>query len=198
MSKSITTGLAFILGAAVGSGVTYIFMKKKCDKRIDEEVGSARDNYNRLAKELADKNKKEKEKSVNEFADMVKVSIYDPIQEGSSSTSDPLTEEKPNDIPKIMPSLEQNPDPNAPYEIDITEYGSLEDYNLVTLNYYSDGIITDDSDEIIEDPIGAIGAKLYNKLEDYEENDIFTAYARNDTRKCDYEILIDGTNFEKV
>lgn len=197
MSKGVAAGLALIFGAAIGSGVTYILTKKKYDKLIEEEVGSARENYNRLAKELAEKNKKEKEKSVNEFVNMIKTTVYsEPVEDFSSVNSS--TEKKPNDIPKIMPSLEQNPDPNAPYEIDVDEYGCFEDYNLVTLYYYSDGVMTDDADEVVEDPIGAIGAKLYNKLEDYEANDIYTAYARNDTRKCDYEILLNGTNFEKV
>lgn len=215
MNKNGATLFAFLFGAGIGAGCAYIFTKKKYESLIDSEVSSARETYQRLAKELADKNEAEKKKIFTEYTEKVEQYISDAIEdEPVLETSGPPIEENPEYQKWVQENVEENTtvkevkpddisirsekiDPNTPYEIDATEYGSNEDYNLVSLNYFSNGIVTNDEEEVLEDPATIFGQKLLNKLPVYEENGIYTAYARNDIRRCDYEIVLTGYDYDE-
>lgn len=62
------------------------------------------------------------------------------------------------------------------------------DYNLETLTYYSDGVLTDDYDMVIENPENIVGTDFMNHFGEYEND---TVYVRNDEKELDYEILRD-------
>ena len=63
MNNNLKCALAFLLGGGTGAGIAYIFTKKKYESIIEVEVSSARESYNRLKSELAEKNEKEKNTS---------------------------------------------------------------------------------------------------------------------------------------
>ena len=207
MSKNIGTVLAFIVGAGVGAGGAYIYTKKKYESLIESEVNSARETYQRLAKELADKNEEEKKKLFTEYTEKVENYISDIVSEENDlpTTNKPVEEHvnkeenivvkevKPDDISMKSTYV----DSNAPYEIDASEYGSNEDYDLKTLTYYNNDIFTNDEEEVVDDVAVIIGQKLIDKLYTYEMNGIYTAYARNDTRRCDYEIILAGYDYNE-
>lgn len=207
MSKNIGTVLAFIVGAGVGAGGAYIYTKKKYESLIESEVNSARETYQRLAKELADKNEEEKKKLFTEYTEKVENYISDIVSEENDlpTTNKPVEEYvnkeenivvkevKPDDISMKSTYV----DSNAPYEIDASEYGSNEDYDLKTLTYYNNDIFTNDEEEVVDDVAVIIGQKLIDKLYTYEINGIYTAYARNDTRRCDYEIILAGYDYNE-
>lgn len=197
MKKGLAYFFVFVLGAGAGAAGAYIYTKQKYDSLIEEEVSSARETYNRLAKELADKNEAEKQKMFTEYTEKVENYISDVVnsepEENAPQSEEMIVKEiKPADIS----SGSERIDPNTPYEIDPSEYGSNEDYDLVSLTYYSDEIVTNDVDEIIDDAATLIGQKLLDKLAVYEMNGIYTAYARNDVRRCDYEILLTGHDYD--
>lgn len=207
MSKNIGTVLAFIVGAGVGAGGAYIYTKKKYESLIESEVNSARETYQRLAKELADKNEEEKKRLFTEYTEKVENYISDivseendlpiinkPVEEYVNEEENIVVKEvKPDDISMRSTHV----DSNAPYEIDASEYGSNEDYDLKTLTYYNNDIFTNDEEEVVDDVSVAIGQKLIDKLYTYEMNGIYTAYARNDTRRCDYEIILAGYDYNE-
>ena len=207
MNNKVATLFAFILGAGIGAGGAYIYTKKKYEGLIDSEVNSARETYQRLSKELADKNEAEKQKLFTEYTEKIENYISKDVLkeafeddkynyhisngEGEERT---VKEVKPDDI-----SIRSDKfvDSNTPYEIDANEYGSIEDYNLVSLTYYSNGVITNDQEDVLDDPATIFGVKLLDKLPIYENNGIYTAYARNDIRRCDYEIILTGYDYEE-
>lgn len=207
MSKNVSTVLAFIVGAGVGAGGAYIYAKKKYESLIDSEVNSARETYQRLAKELADKNEEEKKKLFTEYTEKVENYISDIVSEENDlliinkPVEEYVNEEEENIVVKevkpddISTRSTMFVDSNTPYEIDASEYGSNEDYDLKTLTYYSNEVFTDDEDDVITDVAVIIGKNLIDKLSIYENNGIYTAYARNDTRRCDYEIILAGYDY---
>lgn len=83
----------------------------------------------------------------------------------------------------------------APYVIYPEEYGALDDHETVSLLYYADGVLADDSGDKVEDIADKVGADFYTHFGEYEEDSVFI---RNDARKCDYEILMDSRNYDEV
>lgn len=225
MNNNLKGLLIFGIGLGMGAAGSYFFTKKKYEKIIDEEVTSARETYNRLAKDLADKNAAEKQKIFSDYKDVTEQ--YEPtdhsVEEGarivnevlrSASYETPIEDapldddiSESNEINEeeiFDQEAEEDEEPNdisyrekanEPFEIDAREYGMIDDYKLVSLSYYSNDILTNEYDEVVEDPVNLIGFQLFNKLPIYEENGIYTAYARNIVRKCDYEILMTSTDY---
>ena len=66
------------------------------------------------------------------------------------------------------------------------------DYETITLKYYDDDILTDDRDEIIDDPVGIVGDDFKKHFGEYEDDCV---YVRNDNLDVDYEILLQGVPY---
>lgn len=76
-------------------------------------------------------------------------------------------------------------------------FGTLDDYDEITLTYYADETLTDDADRAmgedeIEDTIGRANLKRFEQC----ESDAI--YIRNDRLKVDYEILLDERSYAEV
>lgn len=82
-----------------------------------------------------------------------------------------------------------------PYVIEPGEFDTLDGYDIVSLTYYSDGILTDDMDEIVDDADDIIGIDPADHFGEYEDDAV---YVRNDARKCDYEILRDMRTYNEA
>ena len=76
----------------------------------------------------------------------------------------------------------------GPYVISPDEFGELDDYETISLTYYSDKVLADDMDQVIDDYMVCVGNDFMNHFGEYEDDSVFI---RNDARKCDYEILYD-------
>ena len=83
---------------------------------------------------------------------------------------------------------------NKPYVISPEEFGEA-DYNIVSLNYYADGVLANDFDEVVDDVENTVGEDFEEHFGDYEEDSVFV---RNDELGLDYEILRDMRNFSDV
>ena len=73
-----------------------------------------------------------------------------------------------------------------PYVISPDEYGCAEGYDMIDLTYYADGVLADETDEIVEDVEGTIGTDSLRRFGEYEHDAV---HVRNDVRRIDYEIL---------
>jgi hypothetical protein len=78
------------------------------------------------------------------------------------------------------------------------EFGEIEDYETITLHYYSDGVVAvayEDEEPFTDDEIAmCIGTEALDTFGEYEDDSVFV---RNDDRECYYEILaVDGTYAE--
>jgi hypothetical protein len=63
------------------------------------------------------------------------------------------------------------------------------------LTYYSDGVLTNDWDEVIENIEGTVGEA---NLKEFEKSDNDDMYVRNDEVELDYEINKDTRRFVDI
>lgn len=187
MKDLLTSAVIFTVGAIIGSAVTYKLLKTKYEHIAQEEIDSVKEVFARIHSESTDEdeeteeaetvlseNAKEKH-SIKEYAAMIKDSGY-------VNYSDSNTNKK------------EDPNVKKPYVISPDEYGE-EDYAVVSLCYYADGVLADDWDKVIEDVENTVGEDFANHFGEYEDDSVFV---RNDELETDYEILRDTRNFSDV
>ena len=80
---------------------------------------------------------------------------------------------------------------DEPYSIDPEEFGDKEEegWDTMTLTYFADGVLTDDTDEIVEQPEVVVGLDNLKIFEEFP--DATCVYVRNETWRTDFEILKD-------
>lgn len=180
MKSNMINFLMFAVGAAIGSAVTWKLVKTKYERIANEEIESVKEVFSR-------RNKKEKEP--------------EEIEHGTVAH---MLETKPNDVSKYAAMLEElkynekgeNDMKNAdPYVISPDEFAELDDYQTVSLNYYADGVVADDIDEVVENVGSLIGWDSLNHFGEYED---YSVFVRNDALKTDFEILLDTRNYSDV
>lgn len=181
----------FTAGAAIGSAVTWNFVKTKYEQMADEEIESVKQHYKmkaageQIAKGFAD-GVESIEKDIKENVGDETRAIYESYANRYSSSQDEKPETK---IEEEEESVEK------PYVISPEEFGEIEEYETISLTLYDDGVLTDDDGNIIEDIEGTVGKDSLNHFGEYEEDSVFV---RNDERKCDYEILADAQTYEEA
>ena len=195
-------------GISIGATVTLAIAKQKYEKRIQEEVESVKEAYNRKAKELADMNTTAKESIMLAHPDKTDYSkyktetkenpeeivVYDedaPIENFMSNSlsdygfrkTEPKKEETKSSNELIMPEM-----------IDISEFGEKDDYTQTTLYYYvNNKILTDDQGVKINEPETLIGEAALTKLDTDEY--INELYLDDSVNHIYYEILIDESDY---
>ncbi len=183
MRNLLTSAVIFTVGAVIGSAVTYKLLETKYKRIAQEEIDSVKETFFEMRSESINREKTEdiqpkvaNEKSnIKDYATVVKDSGY------SDSNNAKKEETNVNSVPR-------------PRVIPPDEFGE-EDYAVVSLSYYADGIIADDWDKIVEDVASTVGEDFVNHFGEYEDDSVFV---RNDELETDYEILRDTRNFSDV
>ena len=189
MSK--TCFVMFVVGAAAGSAATWLYAKKYYERIAQEEIDSVKAVFSEHKPDTVVKNNNVQEENQHK-ADIAKlkpdlVNYAAKLQEEGYSNytknSEKIIEEK--DVPM----------PNKPYIISPEEFGESGNYTQISLTYYSDGVLADDEDEIIEDIDDTVGEDFADHFGDYEDDSVFV---RNDRLRCYYEILKDNRSYHDV
>ncbi len=188
MSNKLIFSLAFIVGAAAGSAITWHLLKDKYAEIAQEEIDSVKEVFARREQERKDesvkktvaegiKNVDKNKPELKEYAEKLK-------RTGYVRYSDRTGEEEvePEELDK-------------PYVIPPEQFGDNDEYEQISLTYYADAVLTDENDEIIEDVEETVGFESLNHFGEYEDDSVFV---RNDARKCDYEILLDQRTYSEV
>lgn len=198
MNKAATI-IAFIAGAAIGSVATWQFVKREYESRIEaeveERVSSVKEAF---AKRMEKLNATEKIESTDDkegesspeagySADKPTIMEYAAELAKLRYTSDSEVEES-EVIPTVVTS-------DVPVVIPPDEFGEEEDYAKISLTYYTDDILTDESDKIIENVDELIGLESLSHFGEFEDDSVFV---RNDERKCYFEILADERKYSDV
>lgn len=189
MSK--TNFIMFILGAAVGSIVTWRYVEKKYEQIAQDEIDSVKEVFSKREMDFTEEtevvdarikadNAKEKP-SVVEYAARLR-------EQGYTNYSDIGTEDE-EEVKKESMTVDK------PYVIAPEEFGEFDDYEKISLTYYADQILADDNDELVDDVEDVVGFDSLNSFGEYEDDSVFV---RNDRLKCDYEILLDQRKFSNV
>lgn len=192
--------LAFMLGIAVGSAVTWQMIKIRYEHRIEEDRKSLEEMYAAKLKDSTAKvqpvgEEPETEPSpdpkeiaeharekpdIGEYAKRLRGEGYTNYASGGQvvDTKEPIQK----DVVDI------------PYVISPDEFGEMDGYEDISLTYFADGILADEDNEPVDDIKEIIGDGLEH-FGEYEEDSVFV---RNDAKKCDYEILRDFRTFSDV
>ncbi len=196
--------LAFMLGMAVGSVITWQIIKDRYERRIEEDRKSLEEMYAAkktavVAEKPAEEEREEKKEDPpapdpKEIAERAKekpsMEEYVKRLQGEGYT-DYTHRGRPAEAEK--PSESENKE--TPYVISPEEFGELDGYEKISLTYYADGVLADEDDEPVDDIEDIVGDGLEHFGEYGEEDSVFV---RSDMRKCDYEILRDLREFSEV
>lgn len=170
MKSSITKLLIFAAGAAIGSVVTWKLVKDKYKDIATEEIASVKEIYHAKIDLMEDELRQTKD----EYSDIVSKEGYSTEtekEEGGDSMNSRI------------------------YIIPPEEFGQKDGYDAISLNYFADGVLTDDWNEPIEDVEGTVGEESLTHFGEYEDDSVFV---RNDILQADYEILKDLKNFSDL
>lgn len=173
MNSALKNSFIFVVGAAIGSVVTWKFLEDACEKRIQEEVASVKEAFRsrysnkEVTHEESDvfEDDSDGDPDITEYAGRLK-------NEGYSDCSD-LEDRKETRI-------------DAPYIISPEDFAAFDDYEHITLFYYVDGVVATRDDEVVDDVDDVVGLDSLTRFGEYEEDAV---HVRNDAKKCDYEIL---------
>ena len=189
MSKA-TGFVMFVLGAAIGSIVTWQYTRKKYEQIAQEEIDSVKEIFSRRESaadveitapkpQTAKIGKPEEKPDITEYAARLE-------RDGYTNYSNVGAEQKKE---------EQETMEIKPYVISPEEFGEFEDYERISLSYYADQILADEDDEKIEDVDNVVGLESLTHFGEFEDDSVFV---RNDRLKCDYEILLDQRTYSDV
>lgn len=214
MNSSTLTGIVgFIIGGAIGSLATYLYLHKDFENRIDAEVEALKARQNNiLAADQSPKKPIETFKSAPKDrypGDIYSIEDTEPVGETFRDESDLAEREFPqDDAPEEDDNDEEESDPDdfnermgeemtmahsamrkkRPYIIKSEDFGSESGYGEETLYYYTeDGALINDKEEEIEDYEFMLGNAL-TKF-GFDHNDEHSIYVRNPNMEMDYEII---------
>lgn len=188
MRNKLINVLFLAVGAAIGSAVTWKFLKTKYEQIAQEEIDSVKEVYLRKSKEDT-----ETLESVKQALEkMGKVSK--PIQDSYEVMKEKISNLGYSSIDEEGKEREQMPI-EKPYVISPDVFGDADGYDVVSLNYYADGVLTDDWGDIIGNVDDIVGEESLTHFGEYEDDSVFV---RNDRLKTDYEILKDERNFSDI
>lgn len=181
MNKTFTHAAAFLVGAAIGSATAWYYLKDKYAKIAQEEIDSVKEVFGRSRKPTAEVEEQKPEPDKETLDESKKIIEKLDYTSYTKQTTD-------NEKEVAMKE-------DKPYVITPQEFGEYEDYEQISLTFFSDQIIVDDGYEILEDVDRVIGFDSLNHFGEYEDDSV---YVRNDRLKCDYEILLDTRTYSEV
>ena len=186
MNRKLSNVLLFTAGVAVGSLVTWRYFKTKyevVEDEIEEKIEEPEGESEEEGPEVLKSKTSYKKPPLKEYVKMVESNGYAPkthVEEVEEEIANGEWDDK---------------DVYEPYIIRPDEYGELHAYETLSLNYYADGVLTDELDNPIEDVESLVPADFADHFGEYDDNAVFV---RNDNLECDYEILRDLRKFTDV
>lgn len=184
----------FMAGATVGSVATWLYLKKHYEQIAQEEIDSVKAVFaERKTVEYTSKPDPDEQKDKQHKADIAKLKpdLVDYAAKLQKEGYVNYTEHSA----KNNEEEKENSMPDEPYVISPEEFGESNSYEQINLTYYSDGVLADDSDEVMDDIEGTVGEDFADHFGDYEDDSV---HIRNDRLRCDYEILKDNRTYDEV
>ena len=205
----------FMLGMAVGSVITFLSVRKYYKELADEEIQSVKDTLKKKVDAEAEKEDKDKLVNDYKVLSVDLGFTVCPTPEQSKELHTMLVENIEllksdglnnfeigqklgigeatvrallNSNNEKLSDAEEDEEYIAkdhPYVISREEFGQRPEYDKVYLDFYSDSILTNEYDEILENVDEVLGNDWQNHIGDEEEGFVCV---RNDQKETDYEI----------
>lgn len=189
--------IIFIGGVAVGSFVTWRLLKEKYIRQTQEEINEVREHYRKKKESeevTVDSNgateTNEKPDLIAYAAKLTKNGYIDYTDPKSlvKATGDMVdTVAQKDNEESSDPVILNDPSYQPPYIISPDDFAIDNEYTIVNLNYYIDGVLTDEDDHIVENVDDVVGLENLNHMGEYEDDAL---HIRNENYKCEYEILL--------
>lgn len=201
MKNEFKLVLGFAVGAAVGSVVTWKLVKTKYEQIAQEEINSVREAFAEYKKcceeptedsnnssdceseETTDYDSEEYKSAVRNMKEVLENGGYVDYSKYDEKGGSESMVAKPNEpCPKVI----------AP-----DEYGEDEEYDQISLTYFSDGIVIDEWQRVYDDEeiADCIGSDFAAHFGEYEDDSVFI---RNDVMQTYYEILADVRTYAEA
>ena len=195
--KKMHKAIIFIGGVAVGSFVTWRLLKEKYIRQTQEEINEVREHYRKKKESeevTVDSNgateTNEKPDLIAYAAKLTKNGYIDYTNPKSlvKATGDMIDAVVQKDNEESLdPVILNDPSYQPPYIISPEDFAIDDEYTIVNLNYYIDGVLTDEDDHIVENVDDVVGLENLNHMGEYEDDAL---HIRNENYKCEYEILL--------
>lgn len=177
--NNLGVAIAFGLGAAIGSIVTWRVLKTKYEQIAQEEIDSVKEAFANRKENYEQNTDVSQVREATEEKDALVAEIN---KLNYATFSNDKKEEEEKDV-------------DAPYIISSDAYGEYEGFELETLTYYADGVVANDNGEVIEDVERLIGEEWKEfMIEDGEE----CVFVRNETLETDYEVVADPRKYSEI
>ena len=188
--------LCFVVGAAIGSVVTWKLIEKKYKDLADEEIESVKETFkNRKPRITKDEVKETVEKVINKWKEP-KETINNIVSvEGYSTENEEETKE--DDESNYTVDVDPGVEVIIPYVITPEQFGEFTEYGTKTLTYYADNVLTDEIDNPItsDEMETMIGPDALDHFGEYEDDSV---YIRDEMNGMDYEILKSEKMFSEI
>lgn len=171
-NKYLKNAICFSIGSIFGVIISKLYFEQKYKKIADNEIESVKSAFSDF------KNGTDIKKAVILHESDENFDEYDQLAEKYRSDK----EEK--EVESV----------DGPYIISDEEFGIIDNYEYLSLTYYSDGILTDDYDEVINEPESIIGN--INLENCFEEDDVI--FIRDDEKRRYYEISYDQRLYKQI
>lgn len=180
--------LWFTAGAVIGAAVTGNYFKTKYERISQEEIDSVKRAFSVPQQSEPTEGDTENDVESVDESDPTPEEIinYNSIisAQGYGESAIPVDSER--EEVKGVP---------RPYVISPVEFDTLDDYEVFSLIYYADGVLADETGNVIEDVEGMVGRDSLNHFGEYEDDSV---HVRNDAQQCDFEILRDLDKYSDV
>ena len=203
MTENVKRVLIFVAGAGIGVLASWRFFKKKYERIANDKIASVTEHYrNKVTKAEEPTDISSSDNAQEEDDDAIlerQMTEYKSLAARYASKVNGRTEEDceettvteytqvDGEFVPVKSYKEKGGDiVNRPYVIKPEEFGNG-DYETVSLTYYSDGVLTDDFDNPIEDIDYYVGEESLDHFGEYEDDSVFV---RNDNLETDFEILL--------
>ncbi len=197
MNNTVKVVLAFIVGAAVGVVSTMKYFEKKYAEKADRDIAGVKAAYGVIHKYREDgavaNYINSDGKSDPEFNKYTR-QVNEYTNYSNPEKEEGLVEPGVGEI--LMEKAVPNPGAeDRPYLIDPNQVGDCDDYELLDLDWYDDGVLADSWGVKIEHPEMVIGLDAIHAFDDFNTVQI---WVRNDARMIDYEINRKDMNYSDL
>jgi hypothetical protein len=179
MNTTLSKVFAFVTGVAVGSFVTLKVVKTYYERIAQEEIDSVKEAYGRRL-DQAETDLEDAQDQIDDYEAELKANDYIAAMTGEVSR-----------MPEPTDAVEKE---RKPYIIS-PDLVLDSEYEMETLFYWADGVLTDDDNNIIEDVDDVVGNGFEYHFGEYEDDSV---HVRNEKYKTDYEILREERKFADV
>lgn len=180
MNTNMKTILAFILGAGVGSLLTYQFLNDRHEQELEDQ-------FNALVEEF----ELEEERTTSPFPSATKRDLF--VVKETEDVEKEENEKIIKSYNKIYkPSIDEVVQSNivqGPYVIDVNTFNDISfTREKISLSYYQDDdVLLDDNEELIPNVFDIVGHEALTSFGKYSP-DPDIVYVRNERLGIDYEI----------